>query len=204
MISEKRLFEINNPDYPLNINSLRIEVCSVSDTDIPSGNGGINGEDYTYGQLRRQPVIPELMGNVNNARLFQYVKACNARNATEGFQMFKVEGEYCFWRLRIEPVVKTPTVSEMRKILLANPKTALAVEKRQVTAPMIRTVTYSLLQEEIARCCGMSKEEAATAIGNQLDCAPHEDISGYVFMVPNWAHKWFRHDGYVSKMLKEL
>ena len=38
---------------------------------------------------------------------------------------------------------------------------------------------------------------------NQLDCAPHEDISGYIFMVPNWAHKWFRHNGYVSKMLSE-
>lgn len=37
--------------------------------------------------------------------------------------------------------------------------------------------------------------------GNQLDCAPHEDISGYIFMVPNWAHKWFRHNGYVSKMI---
>ena len=34
-----------------------------------------------------------------------------------------------------------------------------------------------------------------------LDCVPHEDISGYVYMVPNWAHKWFRHRGYVSTIL---
>lgn len=43
--------------------------------------------------------------------------------------------------------------------------------------------------------------QAASAIGNMLDCVPHEDISGYVYMVPNWAHKWFRHRGYVSTIL---
>lgn len=45
-------------------------------------------------------------------------------------------------------------------------------------------VTYDLLREELGRCCGISKEEAGLAIGNQLDCAPHEDGSGYIFMVP--------------------
>ena len=34
-----------------------------------------------------------------------------------------------------------------------------------------------------------------------LDYVPHEDISGYVYMVPNWAHRWFRHKGYLSAML---
>ena len=57
-------------------------------------------------------------------------------------------------------------------------------------------------REELARLYGTSVQEAADIIGNQLDCAPHEDISGYIFMVPNWAHKWFRHNGYVSRMLK--
>lgn len=203
-MTENIQFGISNPDYPLNSKQLRIETCTISDTDIPSGNGGINGEGYTYGQLCHQPIIPELMRNVNNSRLHRYAEICNSRNATEGFHMFKVEGEYCFWGLRVEPVVKTPTVSEMRKTLSADPNTAQAVEKRQVTAAMIRAVTYDLLRDEIARHCGMTKKEAESAIGNQLDCAPHEDISGYIFMVPNWAHKWFRHDGYVSKMLQEL
>lgn len=193
-----------NSDYPFSTASLRIEACIVSDSDIPSGSGGINGERYTYGQLCHHPIIPELMRKITNDRLKQYAEECNSRNSQEGFRMFKVEGEYCFGGLRIGPVVKTPSVSEMKQILLKNPKTVQAVKEHQVTAAMIRAVTYDLLREEIGRCCGMLKEEAGLAIGNQLDCAPHEDISGYIFMVPNWAHKWFRHDGYVSKILREI
>lgn len=193
-----------NSDYPFSTVSLRIEAFIVSDSDIPSGSGGINGERYTYGQLCHHPIIPELMRKITNDRLKQYAEECNSRNSQEGFRMFKVEGEYCFWGLRIGPVVKTPSVSEMKQILLKNPKTVQAVKEHQVTAAMIRAVTYDLLREEIGRCCGMLKEEAGLAIGNQLDCAPHEDISGYIFMVPNWAHKWFRHDGYVSKILREI
>lgn len=197
-------FQQSNPDYPFSTTSLKIESCTVSDTDIPSGNGGINSEGYSYGQLRHHPIIPVLMSNVENIRLRQYAEVCNARNEEEGFLMFKVDGEYCFWKLRIGPVVKAPTVSEMKKLLLANPKTAEAVKKKNVSAGMIREVTYTLLRQELARCCGISDKEAALAIGNQLDCAPHEDVSGYIFMVPNWAHKWFRHDGYVASMLREL
>lgn len=193
-----------NSDYPLPAASLRIEACIVSDSDLPSGSGGINGERYTYGQLRHQPIIPELMHNIKNFQLKQYATECNSRNAVEGFRMFKVEGEYCFWGLRVGPIVKVPSVAELRQILLSNAMTVEAVRKKQVSAGMIREITYALLRQEVAHSCGMSDKEAALAIGNQLDCAPHEDISGYIFMVPNWAHKWFRHDGYVSKMLREL
>jgi hypothetical protein len=202
--SIKEVFGGCNPDYPLIIANLNVEACIVSDSDIPSGSGGINGERYTYGQLCHHPIIPELLRKMDNIRLKQYAELCNGRNAVKGFRMFKVEGEYCFWGLRVGPVVKTPSVSEMKQILLRNPQTAQAVKEHRVTAAMIRAVTYDLLREEVGRCCGISKEAAGLAIGNQLDCAPHEDISGYIFMVPNWAHKWFRHDGYVSQMLKEL
>ena len=197
-------FKESYPDYPLTIASLNIVACIVSDSDIPSGNGGINGERYTYAQLRHQPIIQELMRNIKNSQLKRYAEECNARNSVEGFRMFKVEGEYCFWGLRVGSIVKTPSVSGMRQILLKDPKTFQAVMEHRVTAAMIRAVTYDLLREEVARKCGMSKEEAGLAIGNQLDCAPHEDTSGYIFMVPNWAHKWFRHDGYVSQVLKEI
>ncbi len=63
-----------------------------------------------------------------------------------------------------------------------------------INAASIRNITYTLIREELARLYGTSVQEAADIIGNQLDCAPHEDISGYIFMVPNWAHKWFRHN----------
>lgn len=39
----------------------RKELCIISDSDIPSGSGGINGEGYTYGQLRHQPIIAEIL-----------------------------------------------------------------------------------------------------------------------------------------------
>ena len=37
------------------------ELCIISDSDIPAGSGGINGEGYTYGQLRHQPIITEIL-----------------------------------------------------------------------------------------------------------------------------------------------
>ena len=192
------------PDYPLSLENLDTEACIVSDCDIPSGSGGINAERCTYGQLCHHPIISELMRKITNERLKQYAEECNSRNSQEGFRMIKDEGENSFWGLRGGPVVRTPSASEMKQILLKNSKTPQAVKEHQVTAAMIRAVTYDLLREELGRCCRISKEEAGLAIGNQLDCAPHEDGSGYIFMVPNWAHKWFHHDGYVSKMLCEL
>lgn len=151
-----------------------------------------------------QPIITELICNIRNLKIKQYAEECNFRNRIEGFKMFKVAGEYCFWGLRVGPIVKTPSVQEMKYILLANPQTAGAVLNHEVSAGMIREVTYALLRHEIAKCCNMTDKEATLVIGNELDCAPHEDASGYIFMVPNWAHKWFRHEGYVSEMLREL
>ncbi|MDE5975413.1 MAG: hypothetical protein K2G69_02565, partial [Muribaculaceae bacterium] len=115
---------------------------------------------------------------------------CNARNRG-GFVMRRVDGEYCFDGLHVGPKVKLPSKTELvRKF------------GRLPSAAEIRDVSYSLLREEIARETGMTVAKAASAIGNMLDCVPHEDISGYVYMVPNWAHKWFRHSGYVSRILK--
>ena len=188
-----------NPDYPLSIREIEIESCTVSDDDIPSGNGGINGERYTYGYLRHHPIIPELLRRITTPQIRHYAEEANRRNADRDFRMYKVNGEYCFWGLRVGPIVKSPTLQQLRMLLPAE-----AVRSHRIDAAMIRTITYNLLRDELARTCGITTQEAALAIGNQLDCAPHEDRSGYIFMVPNWAHKWFRHDGYVSEMLSKL
>ena len=79
---------------------------------------------------------------------------------------------------------------------------AKLIPNSSINAASNRNITYTLIREELARLYGTSVQKAADIIGNQLDCAPHEDISGYIFMVANWAHKWFRHNGYVSRMLK--
>lgn len=167
-----------------------IEYPTISDSDVPSGSGGINREGYTYGQLRRQPVIPEVMRGISNLIVRRWAEECNARNRS-GFVMRKVSGEYCFDGLHVGPKVKLPDRSELIRKFGRTP-----------TAAEIRDVSYTLLREEIARQTGLSVSQAASAIGNMLDCVPHEDISGYVYMVPNWAHKWFRHRGYVSSILE--
>ena len=166
-----------------------IEYPIISDSDIPSGSGGINREGYTYGQLRRQPIIPEIMRGITDPTVRRWAEECNARNRS-GFIMKKVEGEYSFDGLHVGTKVKLPTRAELIAMLGSNP-----------TAEEIRNVSYTLLREEIARQTGMTVAKAASAIGNMLDCVPHEDISGYVYMVPNWAHRWFRHRGYVASML---
>lgn len=161
----------------------------IFDSDVPSGSGGINREGYTYGQLRRQPIIPEIMRGITDPTIRRWAEECNRRNSG-GFVMRRVNGEYCFDGLHVGPKVKLPSVEEMRSRF-----------GRSIDASQIREVSYTLLRQEIARQTGMSESRAASAIGNMLDCVPHEDISGYVYMVPNWAHRWFRHHGYVSAVL---
>lgn len=162
---------------------------NISDLDVPSASGGINHEGYTYGQLRRQPIIPEVMRGISNPVVRRWAEDCNARNRA-GFVMRKVRGEYSFDGLHVGPKVKLPSKSQLIAELGPNP-----------SAGEIREISYTLLREEIARQTGLTIRQAASAIGNMLDCVPHEDISGYVYMVPNWAHKWFRHRGYVSSIL---
>ena len=154
-----------------------IEYPTISDSDIPSGSGGINREGYTYGQLRRQPIIPEIMRGITDPTVRRWAEECNARNRS-GFIMKKVEGEYSFDGLQVGPKGKLPTRAELIAMLGSNP-----------TAEEIRNVSYTLLRKEISRQTGMTVAKAASAIGNMLDCVPHEDISGYVYMVPNWAHR---------------
>lgn len=168
-----------------------VEYVDVADMDVPSGSGGINREGYTYGELRRRPIIPEVMRGVTDSVVRRWAEECNARNLS-GFVMRKVNGEYCFDGLHVGPKVKLPSKGELLAQLGPDP-----------SAAAVREVSYALLREEIARQTGLSVNRAAWAIGNMLDCVPHEDISGYVYMVPNWAHKWFRHRGYVSTILGE-
>lgn len=193
-----------NQDYPSPNQIELANLCLVSDSDIPSGFRGINREGYTYGQLRRKPIIDELVRLVKHQKIKQFISACNQRNMKDGFTMYKVNGEYCFWGLRLGPIVKLPSESELRIMLSRYPKSKQALQQKVITPGMIRGITYNLLQLEIANCCEITINEAGSIIGNQLDSAPHEDASGYIFMVPNWAHNWFTHNGYVSKMLKAL
>ena len=116
-----------------------IEYPTISDSDIPSGSGGINRERYTYGQLRRQPIIPELLRGITDPTIRRWAQECNDRNRS-GFIMRKIEGEYSFDGLHVGPKVRLPTRQQLIAMLGVNP-----------TAEEIRNVSYTLLREEIAR-----------------------------------------------------
>ena len=91
----------------------RKELCIISNSDIPSGSGGINGEGYTYGQLRHQPIITEILRRITHPIARQMAEDCNERNRKDGFTMYKVDGEYCFEGLRVGPKVKIPSKEEL-------------------------------------------------------------------------------------------
>ncbi len=72
---------------------MKIEYPTISDSEIPSGSGGINSEGYTYGQLRRQPIIPEVLRGITDSTVRRWAEECNARNRG-GFVMRRIDGEY--------------------------------------------------------------------------------------------------------------
>ena len=87
--------------------------------------------------------------------------------------MWKKQGSWNFFHAKLIP---NSSKDELLALLGDQP----------VNAVTIRNITYTLIRKELAQLYKTSVQEAADIIGNQLDCAPHEDISGYIFMVPNW------------------
>ena len=85
MIEEQVRFKMKYPDYPLSLEKLDTETCIVCDSDIPSGSGGINGERYTYGQLRHQPIIPELMRKSVILVILREVSVCSKSKVSTAF-----------------------------------------------------------------------------------------------------------------------
>lgn len=76
----------------------------VSDSDVPSGAGGINRERYTCGQLGRQPIIPGIIRCITDPAIRLLAEECNWGNRS-GFVMRRANGEYCFDGLRVGPKV---------------------------------------------------------------------------------------------------
>ena len=93
----------------------RKELCIISDSDIPAGSGGINGEGYTYGQLRHQPIITEILQRITYPIARQMAEECNERNSRDGVTMYKVDREYSFEGLRVGPKVKIPSKGSIRR-----------------------------------------------------------------------------------------
>lgn len=151
----------------------------------------INGEGYTYGQLRHKPMIDEVLVKIKNPKAREWAEECNHRSR-KGGRMKKINGEYSFEDLRVGPKVKLPPHEEYEKLS----------GKNNPSSEDIRKVNYQIVRNALAKKLGISPKEAGDMIGQQFVCIIHEDQSGYAYMVPQWAHEWFRHDGYVSKVKK--
>lgn len=119
-----------------------VEYVDVADMDVPAGSGGINRERYTYGELRRRPIIPEVMRGISDSVVRRWAEECNARNRS-GFVMRKVNGEYRFDGLHVGSKVKLPSKGGLLAQLGPDP-----------SAQAVREVSYALLREEIARQTG--------------------------------------------------
>lgn len=198
----RKKFLFANYDYPGEIRDINISVCSVDDNAIPSYKGEINSEEYTFGQLRFQPITPEIIRNIAYSGMRLYAIDCNRRNSLTGFSMYKIEDRYCFWALRVGPVLKKLTIENINDILHLR-KISEKAEINNNTIDIIKNVEQKLLIEIIASDCGISEEEAETGICFQLHCILHEDISGFVFMIPEWAYKWFNSENYKSYKTKK-
>ena len=149
----------------------RKELCIISDSDIPVGSGGINGEGYTYGQLRHQPIITEILQRITHPIARQMAEECNERNSRDGFTMYKVDGEYCFEGLRVGPKVKIPSKEELLALLGNQP----------INAASIRNITYTLIREELAGYTAQLYRKLQTSLATNLT-APRTKISLAIYL----------------------
>ena len=67
----------------------RKERCIISDSDIPAGSGGINGEGYSYGQLRHQPIITEILQRITHPIARQMAEDVTKGTDRKGLQCIR-------------------------------------------------------------------------------------------------------------------
>lgn len=202
--------EINDVYMPEKTNP---DVVPRTEEYLPNGEyNGINREKYTYGELCRRPIISEIMDIPNpetgetmlkDKKLREWAKKLNEVSSKGELAIKETNGQPDLSKFQLGPRVELPTVGEYSSM----PEIASLLEKGASKSELkdgIRKINYDILREKVGELCGQTKEWAAKNIGSQLDCAPHEDINGTIYMVPNWAHKWFPHGGYASKVAEQL
>jgi hypothetical protein len=197
-------FYLHNPDYPLSETTSKAIEFPVNENGTPKGYRGINPEWSSFERLSHMPITFESLSKLTNTKLRELAKGCNVRNREKGFKMYMVNRKPCFWGLRMSPIIKAPTLTELKYLLQDNFLFARLLAKRKVTPPMIRITTAMLLRQKVAEVCGMNDREAYRSIEVELECVTREDECGDIYLVPRWAAASFRHKGYADRMVKEL
>lgn len=170
--------------------------------EIPQANGS-NKEKHTLGQLLSKPMPQDILARIGNPKLKEMAENCNIRNINN-IEILKRDGEYDFIPLRVGPEINAPSVPDYKVFLNQKDDTRTALRNGAVTPAMIRKINYEIYREELGKELGVSPKVAGEMIGNDAVCVIHEDKSGKMYMVPQWAHENFKHNGYVSYVVKEL
>lgn len=194
----------------------RMESVDTKDdhTIIPAEGGG-----KSLKQLKEQPILQEANDAIDKESLTEKQKEFFRKLIREANKIkfwhvtvTYIDGckNYNFHAIKIGPVVKAYTLHEIINKIKSNPETAHLLDKtplnRHELKKIIRAYNYERLElkydKEAGFAPGTTKRKGY--IGRLLYSTPHEDLNGSVYAVPIWAHMFYKHDGYVSKVVEGL
>lgn len=177
-------------------------------TIIPSGNGGINKEGGTLGEIALAPVPEALLVRIESLgidgataeRIRRDARAMGRGLVPEPAVDGVVDFSPVAWPNFLPAL---PTVEPLTESLQAVLKGQLLTA---VTPDKIRAITYTIGREALSKRYAISIAQAAELVG-LLDYVFHETTDGYLQIVPNNLHRYkqlYAHKGYVSRMMHQL
>lgn len=175
---------------------------------VPYGNGGINIEKRTLGEICEQPVTNKLLKELDNMGLssksLSQIKADLSKMGSNDVPLPAENGNVDFSAISWPGV--SPKLPNKKKLIEEISKNRKITDVADIRPDDIRKVSYDYAHNALAEKYGITKEQASRIIG-KLDLVIHEAESGVAQIVPNNVHRFkqlYAHKGYVSKMMKEI
>jgi hypothetical protein len=175
---------------------------------VPYGNGGINIEKRTLGEICKHPVSNKLIKELDNMGLspqsLSKIKADLSKMGSNTIPTPAENGNVDFSSISWPGI--TPQLPDKKKLIEEISKNRKITDVADIRPDDIRKISYDIAQNALAEKYGLTKEQASLIIG-KLDLVIHEAESGVVQIVPNNVHRFkqlYAHKGYVSKMMKEI
>ena len=175
---------------------------------VPYGNGGINAEKRTLGEICKQPVTDKLIRGLDEMGLkpgaLAKIKSDLAKMGSKNVPSPAEGGHVDFSSISWPGI--SPKLPDKKKLIEEVSKNRNIVDVADIRPDDIRRVSYDIAHNALSEKYGITKEQAKLIIG-KLDLVIHEAESGVVQIVPNNVHRYkqlYAHKGYVSKMMKEI
>ncbi len=178
-------------------------ISEISRDIIPDGNGGINKEGRTLGEIAKNLVPDELIEKFKSSSEYsQETKNltldCIEKSGSDNIPQW-ADGKFNFDDVALDNH-KTPLASKDEII------TKTGKNPADITSHDIRDINYKIVREDWAKKLNCTPEQAGKIIG-ELDLVIHEDVEGYGILIPNNIHRYkniYSHNGYTAKILKEI